>query len=727
VLRDERQRFRHPKRSFTSFRRRFEDLSKDLRDNAATKDDEMAASTSYCGRDLIAELRRTVARTRPTSSRALSTEQMRSFMVVDSAEVWDMVLPRMREEAKFSALVSFDLEWDIKDAPRADRPVFALIGTGDGNVYLLYLSKLGLKDAWFPEGLGSLLSEGSHYVVGSGVEKDVDLLTDLDPDKIIDTRAALKWLRNMRLLDDNNFVRDNKVGIGHQALAAWDTIHAYNKCGNKQALEKSLGKGKVPKTFLSDPYRDPQKMYRWGKGEPLTDRQKVYLHVDAQAPIALLQFGAATLMEANATAFDGLSFSEVYHQLYHRVIGTYFDKSSYLVKSVPDFLKDTQLGWALYDRLPKPEGWNEPEPRQETAAAEIEARPVEIDVVAEIDALLESDEPERSGAWPEADRQPGPSRKPERFSTGSELRKPALPEAESGPRRALRLDRLRAFSLRATRVGKIGSLLDLSMELLSRMGEKKIGSRFSHMPGFATGTCFRCGGVGHDAELCPTSAEQKCDYCQRAGHLVAACPTLHHVCAFCALRGHETGRGCPEFEQLEAYRDHFEAFADYGVRTRERWNSVELGLWWFDPRWAALRFRPTYQELLKMPVNEARGHIQYFEFARRLESEVAQTPKRTRGGKNTVTLTREVYEELLQRAQSTPAVPGGELSPGFSPSPVDPPSFTSSGARRGRSRRRKRGPRPPSPSSDAGSYRAESGSAGSRPPRKRRGRLEQSD
>jgi hypothetical protein len=634
-----------------------------------TSDDSVA---SHCGRDLVASLKKVVGATRPASSLALSGKQRADFVTIDSVSLWEVVHPRIREEAAESALMSFDLEWHLKDNPKVDRPALALIGVGTGSVYCLQLSCLQLGPSWFPRELSSLLEDPAYFLVGSDIAMDAGLASQsLDPDRMIDTRAALKYLKNMRVLDDNPFVENNaRIGLGHQALAAWNTVHAFNKCGGKAELEKALGKGCVPKSFLSDPYRDPKRMYRWGGRFELEDRQMVYLHVDAQAPIALLQFGAASLINANPTVFDGVPLKEVFRQLFHRVIGVYFERCAYLVTSIPDFLKDTELGWRLTDRLPRPDGYHD-------SPGGRDARTSDAD---ELEFVLDPQERDELLVGPEAVDRSRPSKR-ETFSTANELREtgPRVSEAsssmertrgsrsESQPRRSQRLDRLRAFSLMPTRVGRIGNLAELSKELLDRMGEKKVSSRFSHMPGFANGFCYRCGAHGHLVDACPVKPEKTCDYCRRPGHLVRACPVLHHVCAFCALRGHETGRGCPEYDNLEAYREHFEAFADQGLRTRERHKTVELGLWWFDPRWSAVRHRPTYAELLQVPVHEACARVRFEGFARRVELEAGSSARKS----DTVKLTRAEYEALLRQARSTPIHAGAEPeSLRFTPSPV---------------------------------------------------------
>ena len=135
--------------------------------------------------------------------------------------------------------------------------------------------------------------------------------------------------------------------------------------------------------------------------------------------------------------------------------------------------------------------------------------------------------------------------------------------------------------------------------------------------------CEYCGKKLQEKEACTCDTTKlTCVYCEVVGHEVVVCPRLHAVCPFCQVRGHIGGYDCPEEEDLPSYRDHFEQYADQGIRTRERHTSPEWGWVHFDRRWQSVKARPfTYAELMEKSPKDMIMFVKFFNIKKLMKEE----------------------------------------------------------------------------------------------------------
>ncbi len=100
----------------------------------------------------------------------------------------------------------------------------------------------------------------------------------------------------------------------------------------------------------------------------------------------------------------------------------------------------------------------------------------------------------------------------------------------------------------------------------------------------------------------------------RGTHVTKVCPGLHHLCSACGCRGHYEEDGCAAWDapQWENSRRFWEAAADLGHYTSFRHSHWSLGFFGHEP------FTPypfpvrRYQDLVRMPVLEARSMLRSF-------------------------------------------------------------------------------------------------------------------
>ena len=161
--------------------------------------------------------------------------------------------------------------------------------------------------------------------------------------------------------------------------------------------------------------------------------------------------------------------------------------------------------------------------------------------------------------------------------------------------------------------------------------------------------CEYCGKKLQEDELCTCDVKKlKCVYCEVVGHEVVVCPRLHSACPFCSVRVHIGGYDCPEEEDLPAYRDHFEQFADQGIRTRERHVTPEWGWVLFDRRWQSIKSRPfTYAQLLEKSAKDMICFVKFFNVKKYMKEEFLASTNA-----EIVPVTRGEYDKLKAAYES---------------------------------------------------------------------------
>jgi hypothetical protein len=521
------------------------------------------------------------------------------FFEIGSNPQLSAILPKLLNEIMESSIISIDTEHYFRDDQVKDKPRMVLLGTSRScKVYLLKSEWISQSEDGkrLPMAIRKAIIGSDCFIAGSEIQKDLDWILLAPNERIIDTGAAYKYLVQNGYMKKSPWVKENSTGIAAQATAVFGTYTANLKTGTKESLLKKfpqrLG---YPDSFYADIKQRPSIMYNWGVrslnkeerkyNQVISERQKLYLAIDAITPILLLAKGLKTFIEADPAPLEGSSETNLLQAFYEEIIGVAPHKLNYdMFKAFSDDEENLHLAY-----IPK------------TTTVESTETPMEVEEAIEPLSYAKVAASAPAPAKPESSfvslgALPKQRELQLQQSTSEETTKtPKKPWTTARPV-YIGDDQTAGYRLKKAAICRVNepagrtNPLDLinyqCQKLSSNFKSRDKHSLMPHLTG-----CPSCGGKHKSVEECEVHLnKQICPYCGNPGHTAEVCRILHNVCALCALRGHIQG-DCPVPEEWHYYKRHFEEFADLGQKTKLRRTIPEYGMFYFDERHALLSDR----------------------------------------------------------------------------------------------------------------------------------------
>ena len=247
---------------------------------------------------------------------------------------WDEREKNFFNKARSTGLVSFDLEKcnsELQTVINAQkdmgyatcdtsgvRPVFAVIGSGAGEVMILALKRLfkETEEIKMPDKLGEIFRSGEVLIVGSKIREDLErYFVGISPGDILDTRDLFSYaLHSKRFFDVEPGMRA-KSGLAVQAFSLYGSIVSWHKPMKRREdfeylfgeMKNTVGPQKWSE-MCSDYYRLYANMYKWGlikPGVPLAVfRQEYYMFMDGVVPCFFVQKYVAQMFKENPDLFS---------------------------------------------------------------------------------------------------------------------------------------------------------------------------------------------------------------------------------------------------------------------------------------------------------------------------------------------------------------------------------------------------------------------------------------